>query len=192
MGWVAFSFCLPSCSFAPRPYDIERVSPDGKYRVKINVMRGEPGGSLDKARIEFFQGDKIVDTWDWQQEDQYEAGADSLLPVEWVSNNVLLMRTERPREVLADELTIVNAMDENLQFINISYGRYQFFKVFDLASGRSVIINANAPHGPKNFGYGGVTQSGKRFGNVVAGPENRTPADGQANILITISAKDLN
>ena len=194
LGLVALCFCLQSCSSRPQPYDINKVSPDGKYRAKIRIVPGKPGESLDEAKLEFFRGDKLVDTWDWQQEDHYEAGANSLLPVEWVSNNVLLMGAERPKEGLADELTIVNAMDENLQFIGISYGRYQSFKVFDLAPGMSRIINANAPYGPKNngFGYGGITQSGKRFANVGAGPERQSLADGRANILITISAKDLN
>jgi len=192
LGLIAFSFFLQSCSFEQQPYYIDKVSPDGKYRVKLKVIPGKPD-SLDQAKIEFFKGDTIVDTWDWQQEDHYEAGVNSLLPIEWVSNNVLLMGAEQPKEGLSDELTIVNAMDENLQFVGISYGRYESFTVFDLAPGMRVKIDANPQYGPKNnaFGYGGMTQSGKRFGNVGAAPERQSLADGRANILISISTKDL-
>lgn len=155
LGLIALSFFLQSCSFKQQPYYIDKVSPDGKYRVKLRVIPGKPD-SLDQAKIEFFKGDTIVDIWDWQQEDQYEAGVDSLLPIEWVSNNVLLIGAERPNEGLSDELTIVNATDENLEFVGISYGRYESFKVFDLAPGLRVKIHANPQYGPKNntFGYG--------------------------------------
>ena len=190
---IAFTFFLQSCSFKQQPYYVNKVSPGGTYRVKLKVIPGKPD-SLDQARIEFLKGDTIVDTWDWQQEDHYEAGVNSLLPIDWVSNNVLLMGAERPKEGLSDELTIVNATDENLQFVDISYGRYEYFKVFDLGPGLSVRIDANPQYGPKNntFGYGGMAQSGKRFENVGSAPERASLADGRANILITISATDLN
>jgi hypothetical protein len=193
LGLIAFSLFLLSCSVNQQPYDIDKVSPDGKYRVKIRVTPAKPPESLDQAKFEFFKGDKIVDTWDWRQEDHYEAGADSLLPIEWVSNNVLLMGAERPKEGLADELTIVNAMDENLEFVGISYGRYQSFKVFDLAPGMRIKIQANHQSGGKdyNLSYGGMTQSGKRFGSVDSATVRESGADGRANILITISGKDL-
>jgi len=62
--WVAFSLFLQSCSFQPQPYDIDKVSPNGKYRVKIKIIPGKPGESLDLAKLQFFQGNRIVDTWD--------------------------------------------------------------------------------------------------------------------------------
>jgi hypothetical protein len=190
-----------SCSrLSGRDYDIDKTSPDGTYRVRIEVRAKAPTGSRDyneHARFQFFKGDEVVHAYEWEQSDQFEPSVQGLIPVvEWVDKNVLRMGAERTEQPFYDEVVILNNSSESLKHVGISYGRYEGFDIFDLASKSKVILHASPRFGPngsfnRSLGYGGMTQSGKKFKGNREGRERKSPADGALNFQITINAEDL-
>lgn len=182
---VAWSCSVPQ----PREYEIDKPSPTGSFRVRVNVKRGEAGRTLDQAKFEFLIGRDIVYSWEWKQEDQYERDFDSFLPIEWVDEHVLEMGGSKAVP-FTDELTITNSSGQDLKYLSISYGKSNIFMIFELASGAKVSLRVSPRVTVKgdefSFGYGGVTRSGKRFTQVMKVGE-RVAADGPKKISLTIS-----
>lgn len=178
--------------------EIDKTSPNGLYRVRITITPGgkQSGGSLEKAKVQFLKGAEVVDAYELQQQDQWEHTPSSLLSVvEWLDDNVLRLGWERTSEGVKDELIVSNATDENLKYVSISYSRGENFMVFDVAPGSQVTLHANPWFTTKgsnvSFGYSGKTQSGKKFSNVVEGPERLSPATGPLRFEIKVTAQDL-
>jgi hypothetical protein len=181
-----------SCSVPhQRQYEIERLSPSGSYRVRIMVKRGEPGKTLDEAGFQFLKAEEIVDSWEWKQEDQYDENFDSLLPIQWVSKQVLHIGGRGSSNAnFADELNVINATGEPLKIISISYRKSDIFKIFDLDREAQINLTASpwftVNGGDFSFGYSGMTQSGKQLNGIIRLGERVYP-DGPRKISITIS-----
>ena len=196
LALILFSVCSQSCSrFDSKLDSIDKTSPNGLFRVKIRFSTGND--NLEKGAFQFFKGQEVVKSYELRQQDQYEPSVSSLVPVvEWVDNNVLRMGAQRLNQTFSDEVTIQNHTDEYFKYVGISYDRYESFDIFDLAPRSQVILHATprfAPKGTHNnsFGYSGLTQSGKEFGNVVVAPERESSAAGPLKFMVTISKKDL-
>jgi hypothetical protein len=194
-------FILPALSLAwacsasgPKHYVIDQPSPDGSFRVKVDVTKGESWKSLDEAKFEFIKGQEVVDTWDWKQEDQFEIDFDAYLPLQWVHNQVLSIGAADNQVGYADELTVINNTSENLTHMSIGYGRVASFRVFDVAPGKSITFPASpfftAPGKEFSFGYSGFTQLGKRFQGRINGGERAYPGE-QKKFSIVISPEQL-
>ncbi len=80
--------------------------------------------------------------------------------------------------------------------MNVSYGKFETFRVFDLPPSSQITLRGSPgfkPDGSSNWflGYGGMAQSGKRFEGTMEGRQRKSPADGLLKFQIQINAKDL-
>jgi hypothetical protein len=183
-----------ACSSQPKQYQIDQPSPDGSYRVKVNVKRGELLESLDEAQFQFLKGQEVIETWDWQQEDHFKIGFDAYLPLQWIHNQVLSIGAAENTVGYSDEVTVINDTGENVTHMSMNYGRTAGFRIFDVAPGKQITFQASpwfTPPGKDfNFGYSGFTQSGKRFEGRINGGERVHPGE-QKKFSITISPEQL-
>lgn len=179
-----------SCSTAyPQEYEIDKPSPDGSFRVKVAVKRGEPGKTLDQAKFQFLIGQEVVDVWDFKQDDQWEHNFDILLPIQWIDKQVLNMGGRTNTAPYTDELIVTNKTSEYLKYVAISYGRFDLYRIFALAPGQQVTLRPNpwftVPGGEFWFGYSALSQNGKRFvKSIKDGP--RVETSGPKEFSITI------
>jgi len=189
---------LLTCSFRatqPRQYQIDKPSPDGTFRVRTMVKRGEPGKTLDQAKFEFLMRGEVVDSWEWKQEDQYDEDFDSYLPIEWVNEKVLHIGGRVTSSVtFLDELSVTNTSEKPLKYVSIIYRKADIFEIFELPPGGQIILRASpwftVKGGEFTFGYGGMTQAGKAFDGIVRLGE-RTYPDRPRKIAITISPEQI-
>lgn len=176
-------------------YEIDQPSPDGSFRVKVMVQRGESGKKLDAATFQFLEGNEIIYAWDWKQEDQYGPDFEGFLPIKWVDENVLQIGGRGSKAIpFYDELTITNASGQHLKYLEVSYHQSYIYMVFKLPPGRQVKLAATpwttVSGGEFSFGYGGVTQAGKRF-TASMKLEERVSLDGPRHIAITITPEQI-
>ena len=183
-----------------RDYDIDKASPNGVYRVKVEVRAEKAKGTRDyteHGKFQFFKGTEVIRTYEWDESDQYEASFREATPViEWVNNTVLRMGENRSNQPFSDELIVVNNTGEDLKYLDVSYGKYESFWVFDLEPAGQVALQASPgfkPNGTSNYfmGYGGQTKSGKEFAGTMENKQRKSQADGPLKFQIMISTKDL-
>ncbi len=181
-------------------YDVDKTSPNGVYRVKIQRREEEGTGTRDsteRIRVQYFKRQELVHSYESKNSDQYEPSLlEGLQVVEWVSDNVLRTGRERSDQPFNDELIIFNNTDENIKHVGVSYGKFETFRAFDLAPGSQVKLLASPEFKPDHssnyfLGYGGMTQSGKKFEGAMESKQRKSPADGPLKFQITIKAKDL-
>jgi len=176
-------------------YEINKPSPNGLYRAKVMVKRGQRGQSLDEAKFQFLVGEEVVDSWEWKQEDQYDENFDSYLPVEWIDERVLQIGGRVSRDTrFSDELDVTNDSGEHLKYLNIGYDKRNIFMIFDLGPGTNVNLSVRpwftVPGGEFSFGYEGVTRAGKHFVGIIKVGE-RTYPDGPKKIALRISPEQI-
>ena len=182
------------CSGPPaHEYVIDKTSPKGTYRVKVMVTPTASRQSLDKAKFQFFHGNEIIDSWDWEQEDAWEPSFNSLLPIQWVDDNVLHIGGKRGDAKFFDELIVSNNTGEDLKYVTVSYDRSDVFKTFGMAPGSEVKLSATpwftVKGGEFSFGYTGMTQNGKAVENIITSGERTSPSTGSLKFHIAISGK---
>src|SRR5574341_1156777 len=109
-----------SCrSLSGLEYDIDKTSPSGAYRIRIESRAGERKGAnqyTEHVRVQYFKGQEIIRTYVWENSDQYELSFRDAAPViEWVDDNVLRMGENRSDQPFYDELIVSNDTDEYLK-----------------------------------------------------------------------------
>jgi hypothetical protein len=183
-----------------RDYNIVKTSPNGKYRVEIQIRATPPKGTrsyTERGTFRFFKGQDVIDTYSWENSDEYEPSFHDEAPqIEWVDDRVLRMGDDKSDQPYDDEITLSNNIDENIKDASVSYGRYQLFWIFDLAPQSKVVLRASprfkSDNSPNYYlGYGGVTEIGKKFEGTKEGPQRKSPADGPLKFQITINQSDL-
>lgn len=196
----AVLFALSGQSPGKPGYHIEKASPNGTYRVEIQLREeggAGGGGSTERLKVQYFKGREQIYTYEADNSDQYEPSMRrGLQVVEWVADNVLRMGEDKSAQPFDDELIFSNDTDEYLKYLEVSYGRFEALRVFDLAPKSSVVLRASPgfkPDGSSRYflGYGGVTQGGKSFGGAAEAKQRKSPADGPLRFQITINAEDL-
>ena len=202
LGLVIVSLAGLSCQWlARRNYNVDKASPNGVYRVKVKVRVEKEGtllGGFDEwGKVQFFRGQEVIDSNEWHRRDTFEPTFIEANPViEWVGDNVLRMGLDSSAQPFLDDLIISNNTGEYLRYANVSYGRYEQFKVFDLAPGSLITLRASpgvTRDGVANhfLGYGGKTQSGKKFAGVIEQSKRKSPADGSLTFQIAVNPQDL-
>jgi hypothetical protein len=184
-------------SQSTKNYNVDKTSPSGTYRVKIDVRVEEEGDFrshfTEKGRIQVLKGDETVFSREWNYRDNWEPTFRDTNPiVEWVGNNALRMGGDNSRQSFADELLISNDTDEYLKHIGVSCGKYENFEVFDLAPGGQITVRPSPglnsdSSGKFYLGYGGETWTGKRFEGVLKQKQPNTPL----KLHITVKNKNL-
>jgi hypothetical protein len=200
---AAVSLCGLSCKWlSTRKYNVDRTSPNGVHRVKVNVRvedeGGVFGGFTERGEVQFFKGAELVDAHEWQITDNWEPTFIDANPrIEWVEGNVLRMGSDNSGQRVLDEFTVSNNTDERLKYIGVTFSKYESFKVFDLPAGSSVTLrvtpelDADGSSSTYWLGYSGVMEGGKMFEGTAKETRNRTVVGTPLRFQIAINAKDL-
>jgi hypothetical protein len=184
-----------------RNYNVDKPSPGGTYRVKVDVRVEEEGDIFgrftEQGKIQIFKGREVVYKHDWKRTDTWEPTfADANPIVEWVGDTVVRMGQDTSDQPFSDEFVITNTTDEYLSYVEVNYGKYESLRVFDIAPGDETTLHASPmfkPDGSSNyfFSYGGTTRSGKKFTGGGEDKQRQSPAGGQLKFQITTTPKDL-
>lgn len=136
-------------------------------------------------------------TTEWKNPYQYEPTFRESCPIiEWIDDTVLRMGGDRSDQPFYDRLIIYNNTDKRLKHIGVTYGRFESFRIFDLAPGKEITLEGSPgfkPDGTSNFwiGYGGASQDGREFHGNIEKKQRTSPSDGPLTFQITINEKDL-
>lgn len=179
--------------------NVDKLSPTGEYRVKVDVHveeENDPAGHFNEsAKIQVFKGKEVIYCNEWKRRDNWESTFIDAHPIiEWVDDNALRMGKDRSTESLSNQLVISNNTGEPLKHMVVSCGKYENFYIFDLPPNSHLTLYPSPglnPDSSKNYflGYGGKTQSGKKFSGVL---EKRKPPAGESERLdISVSTQDL-
>jgi hypothetical protein len=181
-------------------YEIDKTSPNGTYRVKIELREEKAKGTRDnteRLKILYLRRQDVVFSHEWENSDQYEPSLrDGIEVVEWISNNVLRIGRDRSDQPFSDELIVSNATDQNLKYVEVDYGKYESFHIFDLAAKTQVTLQASPEFKPDHssnyfLGYGGKTENGTEFHGNMEEKQRKSPADGPLKFQIAIKTRDL-
>jgi len=180
-------------------YVVDKSSPGGEYRAKIELREEKSTGTRDRnehLKITYFNRDRIIYVADWVNSDQFESPLrDRIETVEWVADNVLRIGRVRSDQPFDDELIVSNNTDESLQYLEVDYGKFQSFHVFDLAPRSQTTLRASPEFMPDHssnyfLGYGGKTKTGREFHGTMEARQRASPADGPLNFKIRINTTD--
>lgn len=181
-------------------YEVDKTSPNGIYRVKIELREDKKTGTRDyteRLKVQYFKGHEVISANQWENSDQYEPSLrEGLQSVEWVGDNVLRIGRDRSDQPFNDELIVSNNTNEYLKYLEVDYGRYESSHVFDLAPQSQITLHASPEFKPDRssnyfLGYGGTTQSGKKFEGTMESKQRKSPRDGPLQFHITIKTNDL-
>ena len=200
------TFCVAgvSCKWlSRRSYKVDKPSPTGAYRVKVDVKVEDYyellAGFHEWGKIELLKGDEIVDSRDWDINDNFETTfIDGTPVIEWTGNNVLRMG-RRQEGLFLDEVVVSNNTGENLKYVGISSDKHEELTVFDLAAGDRITLRSSPVprwtdgNGSIKYtvGYGGKSQTGKGFSGFVDESQRKVSAEGPARFQIVIRQEDL-
>jgi hypothetical protein len=187
-----------SCSWlATKRYKTDKTSPNGTYRVKVDVQitdEGDWAGHFtEQGKIQIFKSQETIYHYDWNYRDNWEPTFINTSPsIEWVGDNVLRMGGETSRQLFSDELIILNNTDEPLKHVGVGCGKYEQFQVFDIAPHGQITLHTfpglnQDVSGDYSLGYDGETQSGKKFEGVLS----QKQPNSSLRLQITVNAKDL-
>ena len=183
-------------------YSIDKPSPKGTYRIKIEITPGNlalPFQQPDQhCKIQYFKGQQEIHTFETRcRQDEYEFSlADGWQVVEWLAENAARIGTNRSDQPFADELTISNKTGEVLKNLGIGYGRFQEVVVFDIANETTIKVPVSPefkPDGTSSYEvvYSGTTQSGARIQGDLKQKQRSSPADGPLRFEIAIDSKSV-
>src|SRR5436190_6833001 len=101
-------------------YNVDKSSPGGLYRVKVDVRvvdEGDLTGHFtDQGTIQFFKGGEIITKREWNYRDNWESTfIDANPSIEWVGDNVLRMGLSNAGQPFTDELIVSNMTKQNLK-----------------------------------------------------------------------------
>ena len=180
-----------------KDYNVDKTSPNGVYRVKVEARVEEEGDIFshfkEQGKVQVFKNRKIIYSREWKIRDNWEPTfIDTSPSIEWVSDNVLRMGWKISGQPFSDVLIILNNTNEPLKHIGISCGKYENFYVFDIAPHGQITLHTFPGLNPDVsgdywLGYGGETQSGKKFDGVL----RQKQPDSSLRLQITVNATDL-
>ena len=197
-------FIVSSCLFnlscgwrRTRNYNVDKASPGGTYRVKVNGSVKDEGDLLghftDQGQLQILKGEEMIIDRSWNYRDNWDPSfIDSKPVIEWVGTNVLRMGHDISRQPFTNELTISNKTGEQLKHIDITTAKNESFYAFDIAPGASVTVRSSPHFDPTpvdklSIGYGGETRSAKRFEGTL---EQKQP-ENSIKLQITIRPEDV-
>ena len=204
---VILTLCVAGFSFqgAPRKcYKVDKPSPTGTYRVRVDVnVEDYPklmAGFHEWGKVELLKGDEILYSNAWDFNDNFEATfIDGTPVIEWAGNNVLRMGRGIAGLPFVDEVAILNDSGENLKYIHVALDKHEQLMVLDLAAADKITVRASPiprwtdSHGASKYslGYGGTSETGKRFSGALDESQRIASADGAARFPIVIRREDL-
>jgi len=200
IAFIIVLSCLLNLScgwWRTRNYKLDKVSPNGTYRVKVNGSvkdEGDIAGHFtDQGQLQILKGEEMIIDQSWNHRDNWDPSfIDSNPIIEWVGSNVFRIGTEISRQPFTNELTISNQTGEQLKYIDITSHKNEGFYAFDIVPGGSVIVRSSPGFDPSPvdkifIGYGGETLSAKRFSGTL---QQKQP-ENSIKLQITIRPEDV-
>ena len=181
-------------------HTIESLSPSKLYRISLNTdskISNDGQRASESLGLKFYRDNKLIHSYEWKNSDYYKRFLDDGLPIaEWISDNVVRFGEKTEGQPFLDSVTITNNTNENIEYISISYGKYESVWLFDVAPSKQMSLPLSPrfkPDGSSNsfLGYGGKTVSGRIFEGVLTERERKSVADGPFTFKITLDTKDL-
>ena len=115
---------------------------------------------------------------------------EGLQVVEWVAENVVRLGRDRSQQPFSDELSIANQTGEPISFLQVSYGRFESFRIFDLPAGSSITLAASPEFKPDGTSNHSVVYAGYIHGRVIEGDSSQkqrtSAAEGPLKFAIKI------
>jgi hypothetical protein len=184
---------------ADQNLNVDKLSPTGNYRIRVDIHVEEEddlaGHFNEWGKIQVFKGKEVIYANEWKRRDNWESTFIDTHPIiEWVGDNALRMGLDRSKELLSNQLVISNNTGEPLKHMSVGCGKYENFYIFDLPPNSQLTLYPSPglnPNPSKNYllGYGGETQSGKKFEGVL---EKKKPLAGKSvRMEITVNDQDL-
>jgi hypothetical protein len=194
-----FSMVALNLVVSGQTYNVDKTSPTGEYRVKVNIHVEEENDVFSHfnewGKIQVFKGKEVIYTNEWKRRDNWKSTfIDNHPIIEWVGENTLRMGRDRPKESLSNQLVISNNTGEPLKHMGVSCGKYENFYIFDLPRNSQLMLYPSPGLNrdtSENYllGYGGETQSRKKFSGVL---QKKKPSAGNSMRLeISVSRQDL-
>ncbi|MGI8917960.1 MAG: hypothetical protein ACR2H6_05110 [Pyrinomonadaceae bacterium] len=193
------SFITSCDGLSGRNFRVEKISPEGAYRVKVDINVEDENDLFshfnERGKVEVFKGQEVIYANEWQRRDNWEPTFIDANPViEWISKNALRMGSERSKQLLSNELVISNNTNESISQMAVSCGKYENFYIFDIPANSRLSLNPtpalNADVSENDsLGYGGKALSGKNFSGVLE--YKKPPARNSVRLEITITTSDL-
>jgi hypothetical protein len=185
--------------YVDKNLNVDKLSPTGEYRVKVDIHVEEEndlaGHFNERGKIQVFKGKEVIYSNEWKVRDNWESTfIDNNPIIEWVGDNALRMGRDRSKESVSNQLVISNNTDERLKHMGVSCGKSENFYIFSLPPNSQLTLYPSPglnPDTSKNYllGYGGETQSGKKFYGVLE--KRKPPAGKSVRLEISVSTKDL-
>jgi len=204
---IIVTFCVTglSCKWLSRKsYRVDKVSPTGTYRVKVDVKVEDYDelltGFHEWGKIEVLKGTEIVNSHAWDFNDNFESTFIEGTPViKWEGNNVLRMGKRHEGLPFLDQVAVSNDTGENLKYVSVTCDKHEQLTIFDLAAANKITMRASPVSGWSDgngsinysIGYGGTSETGKNFSGVVDERQRTAFADGSARFQIIIRREDL-
>jgi hypothetical protein len=198
---VVMAVTYHSCEKAPHlkaPYVVDKPSPQGTYRIKIELTPNPQRGSgiyerNEHLKIQYFKGQEIIATYETDSSDDLEVPlGEGLQVVEWVAENAVRLGRDRSQQPFSDELSISNQTGEPISFLQVGYGRFESFRIFDLPAGSSITLAASPEFKPDGTSNHSLVYSGYIHGRVIEGDLNHnqrtSPAEGPLRFPISIDS----
>ncbi|HEY0346866.1 MAG TPA: hypothetical protein VGC60_01805 [Pyrinomonadaceae bacterium] len=189
-----------SCgSYGTAPgHSVDKTSPQGTYRISIELTPNTRTGVFEHRqhlKIQYFKGQQIIATYETDSSDDYEVSlGEGLQVVEWVRENVVRLGRDRSQQPFGDELSVSNKTGESISYMDIGYGKFESFRIFDLPAEETLSFSASPefkPDGTSNYSlsYVGKTESGINFeGSMKQKPRN-SPSEGPLRFQIAVDFK---
>ena len=137
------------CIFRPKTYDVDEVSPNGTYRVRVHVTVDQQhtdmfGSFTENGRIQLLKGETTLDDWQWNRHDSLESTfIDDNQSIRWLADDVLRMGDHIEDRQPKTQVTLVNNSSDRLQYVKFFCdGRFEQYVIFDLHPGGKKEISA--------------------------------------------------
>jgi len=181
-----------------REYSIDKLSPQGTYRIKIEVTPGNRAHLFQRpdehCKIQYFKGRDEIGGYETNcRQDEHESSlAEGWEVVEWMAENVGRIGRDRSDQPFEDKLSVSNKTGEVIRKLGLGYGRFQSFEIFDLLPNETITFSASPefkPDGSSSYfvSYAGNTPS-RLVEGVVKAKERKSPKEGPLQLQITIDS----
>lgn len=136
-----------ACRAEKNLFELNTTSPDGTYRTHFKERVGFPRPNRHEVRFDVFKGEVSI----LKDEQLIEGGVyDDMFSVLypeylWVSPSVIRFgRKDRSPEPQHDEVSVENATDRTITYLQVNAGKYETFLLFELKPRSLVTLNAQA------------------------------------------------
>jgi hypothetical protein len=181
-------------------FKIETTSPQGTYRVTFEGKTNPRISPLaefssERVKLSVIKAQEIYFVKDpFFGEGALDRHFRGAFPViEWLNDSALRLGGNLSEQPFHDEIELSNGTKENLGIVEVFYGKYERFLIFDFAPGRHLMLSAspqfsvNLPPASTVIYKATNLATGRERVRMVEGIKRKTPSEGAAKIVVEIT-----